>query len=86
VLSSAQHWEDLGDWCEAIERLRLDVSKQIYAFISSRDYTYPYSHCSQILHPNTISFSLCDHFDESSVLITLHEHVLMSSLTPCMVH
>jgi hypothetical protein len=37
VLSCAQHWKDLSGWREAIERLRLNVSQQVCAFISSRD-------------------------------------------------
>jgi hypothetical protein len=37
MLSCAQHWEDLSCWSEAIECLRLNVSQQVCAFISSRD-------------------------------------------------
>jgi hypothetical protein len=37
VLGCAQHWEDLGGCYGAIEHPRLNVSKIVSVFISSRD-------------------------------------------------
>jgi hypothetical protein len=37
VLSRAQHWEDLDRLMDPILRLRLIVSNDVCAFISSRD-------------------------------------------------